>query len=343
MKLPQKGPLLQPPASESESASDALYNDMEVPLQESEKSIRSTWLRDKALMALEFNFSTECNTSYFKQQHVNNRGNAYLVSLSQFHVDNAANRVTKKEVSLHISVAALTLTLTVGQRVKFAEILQQVYDMGANQTMSTSGQWSTSIPRSFNMLRSMYVRGKYAMLQNLPRPPVSNVDGHAYISLRDCVADLLAFGLEIEKLDCCASVKVESKCGIHHLSETPRCQKIWENAVALHSTEDILCLYITEWSDDFEPSTSIRGGNALAWVKTIMICPPHGNSHALTHMYPIAIGEKGDSHEAVERHFAEELLSLSSGKDCVFYHGALKLDAHLQYTQSHNTVSPCSR
>ena len=44
----------------------------------------------------------------------------------------------------------------------------------------------------------------------------------------------------------------------------------------------------------------------------------------MTHTYPIAIGTDGVSHEEVEQLFAEELMSLSSGKDNEFYHGGLR-------------------
>ena len=44
----------------------------------------------------------------------------------------------------------------------------------------------------------MYVDGHYAILPNLPYPPMSVVGGHAYVSLTDCLADLLAHGLELD-------------------------------------------------------------------------------------------------------------------------------------------------
>jgi len=40
--------------------------------------------------------------------------------------------------------------------------------------------------------------GKFALLNNLLCLPVYFVDGHAYVSLRDCVANLLGHGNELD-------------------------------------------------------------------------------------------------------------------------------------------------
>jgi len=90
---------------------------------------------------------------------------------------------------------------------------------------------------------------------------------------------------------------------------------------------------INEWSDDFEPHVSIMGNCGSLWVKCIMIKLPHDELHSLSHIYSIAIGYKGSSHEAVEQKFAnKELLDLSSGTENWFYHGELKanVQVHMQ-------------
>ena len=102
------------------------------------------------------------------------------------------------------------------------------------------------LPCSSQLMRSLYMKGKNAILPNLPRPSVRLIDEHAY------VADLLGHGLdvqhisEIDPLD--AAVIDASKC---HFS-----QQIYACGSQLHGSKPFLCLYITEWSDGFEPSTS---------------------------------------------------------------------------------------
>jgi hypothetical protein len=86
-------------------------------------------------------------------------------------------------------------------------------------------------------------------------------------------------------------------------------------------------VWIFEWSDDFEPNTSLtksnRGG---VWVKTITIGPPGSRSHQLTYTYPIAMGSKNISHEEAEVAIQEDLLKLARPEGMVMYskkHGGL--------------------
>ena len=81
---------------------------------------------------------------------------------------------------------------------------------------------------------------------------------------------------------------------------------------------------MNEWSDDFEPHVSIKGNHQASWVKVVMLSPPHEELHSLTHTYPIVIGLKGASHEAVENAFANELIELSSSTKNLVFHGGLK-------------------
>jgi hypothetical protein len=48
-----------------------------------------------------------------------------------------------------------------------------------------------------NVIDRTYVRGKYAILQNLPHPSVIKVKDHSYVSLVDIVAHVLAFSTNI--------------------------------------------------------------------------------------------------------------------------------------------------
>jgi hypothetical protein len=74
----------------------------------------------------------------------------------------------------------------------------------------------TVLPCSSQLMRSLYMKRKNAILPNLPRPSIRMIDEHAYVSLHDCVADLLGHGLdvqhisEIDPLD--AAVIDASKC-----------------------------------------------------------------------------------------------------------------------------------
>ena len=106
-----------------------------------------------------------------------------------------------------------------------------------------------------------------------------------------------------------------------------------ENAKKVHNDDkqDTLVLFGNEWSDGFEPSLSIKGNRGSCWIKSITISPPPDRIHCMTHTYPIAIGTDGVSHEEVEQLFAEELISLSSGKDNKSYHGGLRKNVKVYF------------
>ncbi|MFY7881041.1 MAG: hypothetical protein ACOVR6_01995 [Fimbriimonas sp.] len=252
-------------------------------------------------------------------QYNDSLGAACLVSLSHFHTDSAAKNIKKEEVAMHLNISSLLCSLTRGQREQFATILDQVSATAVRQKVFSSS-WDTKIPRSIKEVRNLYVRGKHAIIPNLPRPPVTNVGDHGYVSLKDCVADLLGHGFDVDSIDDAVIPTVVTKS-----SETKVAKGILDNFVNTHiNSHDVLCLYITEWSDAFEPSSCTKNNRGSCWIKTVTIAPPPSQVHRLTHTYPIAIGLDGESHEEVEEKFAAELREFRNGSNVTFYHGGTR-------------------
>ena len=69
-------------------------------------------------------------------------------------------------------------------------------------------------------------------MSNLPHPPkVSELDGHAFVSLKDCLADLLGHGLiEVDVLHSDKHVLLQSTYSKINENETPWAAKIVVNA-----------------------------------------------------------------------------------------------------------------
>ena len=292
-------------------------------MQQGDSSFLGSDLHAKALPGKpKFNFSGAQNTTYFMKEHGGEGlGRAYLVGKSQFQLGNIGVDVLPDEVALHMNIAELVGSLTSGQRNKLSTVLCQVVSVTRRQCSNDplSSRWDTRVPTSVAELRSMYVEGCHALLPNLPRPPVHVIGSHAYVSLKDCVADLLGHGIDVD----CIKRAEEGEL-VRRISESTRAQRILENSKTLHGTTEVLTLYVTEWSDGFEPSLSIKGNRGSCWIKTVTIAPPPNKLHSLSHTYPIALGLESDDHEEVEQKFAEELMQFSSDKAMDFYHGALK-------------------
>jgi hypothetical protein len=265
-------------------------------------------------------FSGNNNYNYFINQHRGNMGGAYLVGKSVFKLNNLSSELDPTEVEMHLDIAALICTMTRGQRDRFAAILNNVANVAISHHCSTNrstNEWATVIPRTPALIRSLYVEGKDALLPNVPRPQVTIVDDHAYVSLQDCVADLLGHGFELDSIE----AGCQQPGAVSNINETAVARRIQNNAVKAHPlSENVLCLYLTEWSDGFEPSSS-KNNRGSCWLKSVTISPPPSKIHSLSHTYPIALGLEDQSHGKVEEMFAEELKMFREGQSVTFYHG----------------------
>jgi hypothetical protein len=187
---------------------------------------------------------------------------------------------------------------------------------------SCEDMWFTRIPCSPQEMHSLYMKGKDALIPNLPRPTVQIVEEHAYISLRDCVADLLGHGLETDFI-----TEVGTTDNVVEVSQIGQCmfsQAIYKRGKDTHGSVPFICLYVLEWSDGFEPSISTKANRGSCWIKSVTISPTHSAMHKLTHTYPIAIGPESENHACVEEKFMEELEMFKNGKNVSFYHGRLQ-------------------
>lgn len=145
------------------------------------------------------NFTGIHNINYFTNQ-LKDLGAAYIVSYSQFKLPNVAAEMDDVDVKFHLAVASLLTQITSGQRKQLAEVLKLAAEVMERKMSDNckSSSWHTQLPLMPSLMRSFYMEGKYAMLPNLPRPPVYIYDDHACTRLKDCVADLLGHGFLLD-------------------------------------------------------------------------------------------------------------------------------------------------
>lgn len=289
------------------------------PTKKSKPNYSENCVLTTAAVKPTFLYSGEHNNNYFSNRLNDNNGAAYLVANSQFQLAHISEQMDNDEVAYHIEVASLLCEVTRSQGNKIASIVTKAVELSSRQGSSRRPKWPTQVTFTPCLMRSLYCYGKYALLSNLPRPPIRMIDGHACICLRDCIADLFGHGLPV---DCIKSH--DSALPVSKITESPAAQRILENCKAMHGDKEVLCLYLTEWSDGFEPSMSCKGNRGSCWIKSITISPPHEMLHALSHTYPIAVGLNGESHEEVERFFSKTLIELKSGINNVFYHAGMR-------------------
>jgi hypothetical protein len=261
-----------------------------------------------------------------------------LVGQSQFKLDNIITELSSEEVEMNHSIAALVSSSTTGQQQMLAKVLTDVAAVLIRQLHKMDNQmegkaivdeyykqkcsnfWETRIPTTYSLICSLYARGKFAMIPNTPKPQVHMVGSHAYVSLKDCVADILAHVYEV---DIIIPTKDVEPC-IVSISQLTRAQKSLKNAEKIHPNIKVLPLYLIKWSDGFEPSNSIKSDKGSCWIKTVKISPTSSKIHSGLYTYPIVLGLDKQSHESVEKKFAEELLSFQNGDALDFYHGGIQ-------------------
>ena len=337
-----------------------------------------------------FPFVGDRNIQYFTHNH-QGRGVAYLVSRSQFGMDFLMDRLLQEDLSFQLHLASLISGMTRGQQRKFTEVMSKYHQVTALKSLeaahrrllndeptltattnsaasvvmspvvaptfdSTAGAdrtWFSRMPTSFDDLRRLYVEGKTAFITNLPRPNVTRLQDHAYVSIVDCIADILAHGLDLDIIKAGSGEEdtttntnegtPSSQAGVSSVtSQSKHCRSIYDRAQRILANQQdsatmanssfnmqdkppLICLWINEWSDGFEPSYSVKANRGSAWLKTITISPPANKVHSLDYTYPIAVGKSASSHEEVEKLFAAELQGLSGDLEYrLFYHGGLK-------------------
>ena len=179
-----------------------------------------------------FNFGREQSSNYFRHDY-HGLGPEYLVGYSVFELNNVAALLDKADVSLEILIALLASTLSRGQRVKLAMILGKLVTIldkrhpvnERSSEMEESAQQSPGndrsnlsivVPTNPSMLRRRIMEGKYAILPNLPHPTIQKVGVHAYVSLKEIIADFLAHGTPFEKVCATTTFWLDLYCHWHH-------------------------------------------------------------------------------------------------------------------------------
>jgi len=199
-------------------------------------------------------FNNGCSEAYFKREFMKKgSGLSYLVMLANAQQAENDSDTDWKEVRLHFLYASLVSKLSRIDRVDLGRLIGYALEMNPDEM-------STSIPTSGVRIRSKYIDGKFALLKNLPRPSVISFDGHAYVHLKECIADLLAHGVPISCIT--DGNEVHPDTNVSRVAESRKAKHIYRNAVAATGTnQNLLVLFIIEWSDGFDPMSSSKGIN----------------------------------------------------------------------------------
>lgn len=233
--------------------------------------------------------------------------------------------ISKEEAQFHLSFASLLTSLSHAEQEKLAFCLPHIANSHSDSDNNIFKR--TRAPLSENDFQTTYLRGPTAIIPNLPHPVIRTTDDgtHAYVSLRDVIADMLGKGTPVDEFgqndeSGLYSARVKFASDDPCISQTKAAQELY---LELKEVGDdfIMYLWIRSWSDDFDPSHTKSNRNQV-WIKTYTICPPR-SSDTGENTFLMALGSKGDDHEELEKIFVEELKALlNEGRD--FFVAALK-------------------
>jgi len=192
-------------------------------------------------------------------------------------------------------------------------------------------KYSANIPFSKADMNKFYTPNKFSILENLPQPKVfSDINGHAYLSIVDCIRDALGrCGARIGSININADKAFPDSD--FETEELMCCQKAMNIYEDLHKPNDDkgLTSALIFWNDDCDPQSSAMQGRANVWLKTMTIAQPPDDTNRFANTYPIACGEKGLSHDAVEQKINDELEILRKG--LYFYIGDLNEKVFIRF------------
>ena len=222
-----------------------------------------------------------------------------------------------KDITLHLKLAKFTNTLSRTQRIDFSSILQCIEDRYDNDDSVHKGAvLKNKLPTSDSELRNLYLVGKNAILQNLPRPSVIVQDDHSYVSIRQCIQHFLSEGRMPHKI---STIGLKD---FNLLTESPSARLILQRAKDVNSAVDKNNLFVMlgiQWSDAFDPNSSIKANRGAVWIKTVTFVLEDFYCNEMQDTYPICIGHKNACHDIVEQKFVNELNNLALGINNVFY------------------------
>jgi hypothetical protein len=284
-----------------------------------------------------------CN--YFLSQ-ASKMGRNYLVSLAHNGgKPGSLSSLLPQESLLQMNISLFVNDLTFAQQKLFSSILFDVTKLyllsqhsaltPLSQLPSGSDSMMCSLPTSHSSLRRFFTDGRYSINNNLPRPTMVMLTSHSYVSIKESLSDFFGHGNhDLVAIHQSNSFCFDDPVYVTNMFESLAGRQILRNCQERMNSSHLMFptvpVFLMFWSDDFEPSNSIKSNRQSVWIKTMTIVVQSLSSLEVSSAtYPVAIGKKDTSHEEVERKLIEELCSLKNGPMVVMYSNYLKSPIHV--------------
>ena len=222
-----------------------------------------------------------------------------------FNQNNSNNMFANiNESKIQLRITKFISTLSQHQQSDFALIIASI--------VSNNAFSMTRPPLSYNDITRFYTTSQHSIYKNIPSPSVFELDNHACVSIECIIDHMLSFGVELNTIDFHSDFgsNIDRNKSIECTKEAEDIINRIKDSNNIAETSNPIVIYVILWSDDFEANHTRKNRNST-WVKTVTICPPKSHTTSPLYTYPIALGRKGQSHDAVNNYFNSELKRLS--------------------------------
>ena len=265
------------------------------------------------------------NTTVFHAHDILHSGKRYIIAkMCCIHFKNKNdlyNKMTSTEIEFQILLSRFVTNLTRSQQIEFGEIMHYFDKIYCKNVITPICHF----PENYADLRRMYIDGEYSIAKQLPIPDVRMIKGHSTVSILDVVADyLLKQDNLIDNITNYDNI-IDNNITTNnmHIFNSIRVKEIINNAMERVKNVDnqlpIIPLFLTLWSDDFDPNKSIKSNRQSVWIKTITIFTIDMNGKKRSSTYPLTLAMKGSQHEVVEEYYMQQVSSLKEGNMIIMY------------------------
>jgi len=269
---------------------------------------------------------------YHHEAHHPGEGAKFLTAMP-FEVEE--HMITDKEAEFHLKMARFVTGLSMKEQEDLAYVLLHVYNARAPGEKNIFS--ATRPPVKTSDFKKFYGSDSRSIASHLPIPVVVKSDdqNHSYVTLTDVIQNMLAAGTAVDQFQFETGAVpngLDSACfDAEEPSSISQTRAAYSLLLDLKKNENdsgfVLYLWVKHWCDDFDPNNTKRSRNQV-WLVTNTICPPPDENKGRNTFF-MAIGQKGDDHQEINKLFEEELEHLSTvGK--TFYHGGRKELIHVK-------------
>ena len=266
-------------------------------------------------------------TSLYHAHDLISNGKKYLVNNMLGNIKTEFNlnymSLSEEEICTQMLMSHFVNKLTRSLQKDFGQVLNHIHELYVSRKTTPI----CKLPTSYSDIRRMYIDGEGSITRNVPIPNIVIVGNHSYVSLLDCVADfLIRRDNLISEINDWNTTLHENN--INHDMHLFSCERVKEilneanlriNNAMIQNTLKLVPIFITIWSDDFDPNKSIKSNRQSVWIKTVTIFSMNNKCEKIKITYPISLSLKKTNNINIESKFLEELNQLRQGKLLVMY------------------------